>query len=132
MEGVRGRAVFSKTSPCWTDREVVPAADQDFPKGSCAHHGCWAHTKWIRNEKSVSQKLAFLQRGCCIDVGNSPSHKGSGSRSRDGVGRALSGSPIDSTWSCNALLVEVPLARARSRCRSVLSTITREKRRSVY
>jgi len=56
----------------------------------------------IGNEKSASQKLAFLQRGCCIDVGNSPSHKGSGSRLRDGVGRALSGSPIDSTWSCNA------------------------------
>ena len=90
------------------------------------------HTQWIGNEKSASQKLAFLQRGCCIDVGNSPSHKRSGSRFRDGVGRALSGSPIDSTWSCNALLVEVPLARARSRCRSVLSTITREKRRSVY
>jgi hypothetical protein len=56
--GARGSAVWSNTSPCWTDREVVPAADQDFPKGPCVHHGCWAHTKWIGNEKLASWKVA--------------------------------------------------------------------------
>jgi hypothetical protein len=42
---VRGSAVWSKTSPCWTDREVVPVPDKDLPKGSCAHHGCWWRTQ---------------------------------------------------------------------------------------
>ena len=87
-----------------------------FPRVAVGIIGA-GHTEWIGNEKSASQKRAFLQHGCWLDVGNSPSHKGSGSRLRDGVGRALSGSPIDSTWSCNALLVEVqPLTPPKSHC----------------
>ena len=54
-------------SPCWTDSEVVLAADQDFPKGSCAHHGRWVHTRWIGNDKSPSHRqswrLAGFRRG---------------------------------------------------------------------
>ena len=42
-EGVRGSAVCSNTSPYWIDREVVPAANQDFPKGRSETYGCWAH-----------------------------------------------------------------------------------------
>ena len=37
---------------------MIPTADQDFPKGSYAHCGCWAHTKWIGNEKSAFRKLS--------------------------------------------------------------------------
>jgi hypothetical protein len=33
-------AVCSNTTPCWINREVVPAAGQVFPWGSYAHHGC--------------------------------------------------------------------------------------------
>jgi len=47
-------AVCSNTSPCWVDSQVVSEADQDFLKGSCAHHGYGAHTKWIGNDKSAS------------------------------------------------------------------------------
>src|SRR5271157_4486736 len=55
---VPGSAVCGKTSPCWINPEVAPAADQDFLKGSCAHHGCWARTKWIGNDKSASRRMA--------------------------------------------------------------------------
>jgi len=48
----------SKTSPCWVDREVVPAAKHNFPKGRSETYGCWAHTKWVGNEKSPSRKLS--------------------------------------------------------------------------
>ena len=44
MEGVHGSAVCSKASPCRIDREVVPAADQNIPKGRSETYGCWAHT----------------------------------------------------------------------------------------
>ena len=58
---VRRSAVCSNTSPCWINSEVIPAVDQDFPMGSCAHHGCWAHTNWIGNEKSPTWKMAAGQ-----------------------------------------------------------------------
>ena len=65
--GARGSGIGSKTSPCWTDREAVPAAGQTFPRGSCAHCGWWAHTRWIGTEKSPthrrSRRLAGFQRG---------------------------------------------------------------------
>jgi hypothetical protein len=51
--GVRGN-----TSPCWVHGEVIPATDQSFLKGSCAHHGYGAHTKWIGNDKSVSRLMS--------------------------------------------------------------------------
>ena len=54
---LRGTGIASKTSPCWTKREAVPAAGQDFPKG-CTHHGRRAHTEWIGNEKSSSRLLS--------------------------------------------------------------------------
>ncbi len=47
--------------------EAIPAADQDSPKGSCAQRMCWAHTKWIGNDKSASHRqswrLAGFRRG---------------------------------------------------------------------
>jgi hypothetical protein len=59
-------AVCSNTSPCWINREVVPAAKRDFSKGSYAHHGCWARTKWIGNDKSASRRTAADQYRICV------------------------------------------------------------------
>jgi hypothetical protein len=36
-------AFYSNTSPCWINGEVVPAADQDFPKISGAQCGYWTN-----------------------------------------------------------------------------------------
>jgi hypothetical protein len=63
---VPGSVVRSNPSPCWINREVVPDADQGFPKGSCAHHGCWAHTEWIGNDKSASRRTATDQYRICV------------------------------------------------------------------
>ena len=77
-------AVCGNTSPCWIDREVVPAADQDFSRGSCAHHGCRAHTEWIGNEKSASRIVSTF----CIRLKITEA-KELDSNPRDGRGRKL-------------------------------------------
>jgi hypothetical protein len=59
---VPGSAVRCKTSPCWVDCGVLPAADQDFPKGSCAHHGCWAPPLGRRPSGNGAPSLPSLER----------------------------------------------------------------------
>jgi hypothetical protein len=41
----------------WIDHEVMPAADQDFPKALVRNAGT-GHTQWIGNDKSPSHRLA--------------------------------------------------------------------------
>jgi hypothetical protein len=59
-------AAYGNTSPCWIGREVILAADQGFPKFSCAHHGCSMNTEWIGNEKSASWRTATDQYRICL------------------------------------------------------------------
>ena len=77
---VRRSAVRSNTAPCWIDREVVPAADQDFARGSCAHHGCSMETEWIGNDKSPSHRLGHLSGWIQVWMGVSQAQSDRGGR----------------------------------------------------